>query len=133
MIKHKLILVMLALSSINLISQNNEAIQVNSPVKAVILYLDGAEVTQNKQVNINAGRTIVNFVGLSPKLISKSIQVNVGNEIIVLSVSDKINFLTEQKETPRVKQLKDSIELMTDANTLFQLDVNAFAQEKVML
>lgn len=114
-------------------AQTAESVQVNVPVKSVILYLDGAEVTQNKSVNLNAGRTLVTFTGLSPKLIPKSIQVNVGNEIIVLSVSDKINFLTEQKETPRIKQLKDSIELLSDLNTQYSLDLGAFTQEKIML
>ena len=111
----------------------SESLQVNVPVKSVILYLDGAEVTQNKSVGLNPGRTVVTFVGLSPKLISKSIQVNVGNEIIVLSVSDKINFLTEQIETPRTKQLKDSIELLSDLNTQYRLDLGAYTQEKIML
>ncbi len=111
----------------------SESLQVNVPVKSVILYLDGAEVTQNKSVNLNPGRTVVTFVGLSPKLISKSIQVNVGNEIIVLSVSDKINFLTEQIETPRTKQLKDSIEMLSDINTQLGLELGAYAQEKIML
>lgn len=114
-------------------AQNNEPLSVSAPVKSVILYLDGAEVTQNKQLNINAGRTLVAFTGLSPKLIPKSIQVNVGNEITVLSVSDKINFLAEKKDSPRVKQLKDSIELVEDNITQLNYEFGAYNQEKTML
>ncbi|MCW3077951.1 MAG: hypothetical protein JWO32_2560 [Bacteroidetes bacterium] len=114
-------------------AQNTETVQVQAPVKSVILYLDGAEVAQTKIVNLNAGRTLVTFTGLSPKLISKSIQVNVPPEVVVLSVSDKINFLNTQKVTPRGKQLKDSLELFTDANTINSYELSALAQEKAML
>jgi uncharacterized protein (TIGR02231 family) len=117
----------------SLLKSQTENIQVNVPVKSVILYLDGAEVTQTKQVSINPGRTLVTFTGLSPKLISKSIQVNVGTDITLLSVSDKINFLSERKETPRIKQLKDSIELYDDAVMQLNLELSAYTQEKTML
>ncbi|MCE3225614.1 MAG: hypothetical protein K0S32_165 [Bacteroidetes bacterium] len=115
------------------VSQNVENVQVKTPVKSVTLYLDGAEVAQAKQVNLNAGRTLITFTGLSPKLISKSIQVNVAPDVTVLSVSDKINFLSESKETPRLKQIKDSIEMLSDANMQLQWQIDAFNGEKAML
>lgn len=114
-------------------AQKTEEERVSAPVKSVILYLDGAEVSQNKSVTLNSGRTLITFTGLSPKLISKSIQVNVSSDVTVLSVSDKINFLTENIETPRVKQLKDSLEMLTDNNSQLNYDMQAYNQEKVML
>ncbi len=114
-------------------AQKTEEERVNAPVKSVILYLDGAEVSLNKNIALNAGRTLITFTGLSPKLISKSIQVNVSNDVIVLSVSDKINFLTENIETPRVKQLKDSLEMLLDNNSQLNYDLTAYNQEKAML
>lgn len=114
-------------------AQKNEDVQVNVPIKSVILYLDGAEVNQVKSVYVNAGRTLVTFTGLSPKMISKSIQVNVNNDVTVLSVSDKINFLVEQKQSPRVKQLRDSIELYNDLISQIDLDIDAYTKEKNML
>jgi uncharacterized protein (TIGR02231 family) len=118
---------------INSKAQNTDNVSVNAPVKSVILYLDGAEVSQNKNVALNSGRTLITFTGLSPKLISKSIQVTVSNDVTVLSVSDKINFLTENIESPRVKQLKDSMELLSDINSQLNYDLQAYNQEKAML
>lgn len=106
---------------------------VKTPVKSVILYLDGAEVSQGKQVTLNPGRTLITFTGLSPKLISKSIQVNVGSDVTVLSVSDKINFLSERKENAKTKAIRDSIELLTDANMQIDMQIEAYKQEKTML
>lgn len=114
-------------------AQQNDEIKVKTPVSSVILYLDGAEVSQSKQVALNPGRTTVTFTGLSPKLISKSIQINTGSDVTILSVSDKINFLNTRKETLRTRQLNDSVETLTDANTQAQQDLDAFNQEKQML
>jgi len=114
-------------------AQNTETVQVKTNVKSVILYLDGAEISQAKQLNLNPGRTVILFTGLSPKLISKSIQVNVGNDVTVLSVSDKINFLSEPKETPRTRQIRDSIESLNDIHTQLSWQIEAFNQEKNML
>jgi len=118
---------------INASAQKNDDVQINVPVKSVILYLDGAEVSQSKAVNLNAGRTMVTFTGLSSKLISKSIQVNVGTDVTVLSVSDKINFLSEQKQTPRVKQLRDSIEMFDDQIQQIDMELESYTKEKALL
>ncbi len=133
MIRSKLFFIIAIGAMVSLNAQNNEPVSLNVPVKAVILYLDGAEVNQTKSINLNAGRTLVTFTGLSPKLISKSIQVTAGSEVLILSVSDKINFLTEAEDTPRVKQLKDSLEIINDANMQLNNDLIAFNQEKAML
>jgi uncharacterized protein (TIGR02231 family) len=119
--------------SFNTQAQSTDDIRVNVPVKSVILYLDGAEVSQTKNVTVNAGRTMVIFTGLSPKLISKSIQVTVNNGASVLSVSDKINFLSEQKQSPRVKQVRDSIEMYNDILAQINYDYDAYNKEKTML
>gem|GEM_PF-4088747 len=79
-------------------SQNPEQ-RVESTIKAVTLYLDGAEINQQKALNLNAGITSVVFTNLSSKLIPKSIQVNLGEGISVLSVSEKLNFLSTSAET----------------------------------
>ncbi|MGZ3885601.1 MAG: mucoidy inhibitor MuiA family protein, partial [Bacteroidia bacterium] len=133
MIRTVLFLTGLSLTNFSARAQNNDAIMVSTPVKSVILYLDGAEVTQNKQVPLNAGRTLVTFTGLSPKLIPKSIQVNVGSELLVLSVTDKINFLTGQKDSPRVKQLKDSVDVIMDNLAQLNYEFSAYSEEKAML
>ena len=107
--------------------------EINSPVKSVILYLTGAEATHNAQVNLSAGRNKIVFTGLSANLVSKSVQVNVPDDVSILSVSDKFNYLSKQEESPRIKQLKDSSELLNNNFKLLQNDKDAYAAEKQML
>lgn len=107
--------------------------EINSPVKSVILYLDGAEVTHNAQANLTVGRNKIIFTGLSPKLVSKSVQVNVSNDVSILSVTDKLNYLSKREENPRIKQLKDSSEMLNNNFKLLQNEKEAYQTEKSMM
>ena len=69
-----------------------QEILINTPVENVIVYLDGAEISQKKTVNLNPGRTKVIFSGISSKLISKSVQVTTTGEANLLAISDKLDF-----------------------------------------
>lgn len=112
--------------------QNPEQ-RLETPIKAVTLYLDGAEINQQKQVNLNTGITSVVFTNLSSKLIPKSIQVNVGDGISVLSVSEKLNFLSVNAESIKVKQLKDSLKFNSYISQQLENDKEAYDKEKELL
>ncbi|MDP2387501.1 MAG: DUF4139 domain-containing protein [Bacteroidota bacterium] len=106
---------------------------IQSKVEAAILYLDGAELTQRKTVSLNPGRNIIVYSGITPKLVSKSVQVTFAGDVSLLSVSDKINYLTNAKETAKTKQLKDSLEMVNDNILKLQWDLDAFQAEKNMI
>jgi len=107
--------------------------EISVPVQSVIVYLDGAEVTQSKQVTLVPGRNKIVFVGLSQKLVSKSVQVNVGNDVAILSVSDEINYFSRQEDQPRIKQLKDSVQFLNDAMIQINSEKDAFDTEKKLM
>jgi uncharacterized protein (TIGR02231 family) len=114
-------------------STTETAQDVSTPVKSVVLYLNGAEITHTTQVNLSAGRNKVVFIGLTPNLLSKSIQVNVPADVTILSVSDRVNYLAKQEQNIRIKQLKDSSDMLNDNLKLVQNDRDAFTTEKQML
>lgn len=115
------------------ISQNDFTQKVTSPINAAIVYLYGAEVSHTQQVNLNAGRNNIVFTGLSSKLVSKSIQVNVNGNVAILSISDAVNYMANQKESSRIKQLKDSASLVGDALKVVNYEIDAYTTEKNML
>lgn len=132
--KNQFILFLLFTNSLFVFGQNPIATQeINVPVQSVIMYLLGAEVTQNKQVTLNPGRTKIVFVGLSPKIITKSIQVNVGGEVSILAISDAMNYMANQKEGGRIKQLKDSATILNDVIADIMNDKDAYTVEKNMI
>ncbi|MFL5753857.1 MAG: DUF4139 domain-containing protein [Bacteroidia bacterium] len=122
------------LTGISAYAQSSLQVQnISAPVQSAILYLDGAELTQSKTVNLAAGRTLIVFTGITSKLVSRSAQVTTSGDVTVLSVSDKINYLNAQKESPRVKQLKDSVKMVSDMMAQQAYEKEAFDTEKKMI
>lgn len=93
---HETIFCLILIPFLGISQQSNPEQRIATPIKAVTLYLGGAEINQQKMVNLNARITSVVFANLSSKLIQKSIQVNVGEGISVLSVSEKTQFFNSQ-------------------------------------
>lgn len=132
--KTKFLSLIFALSISTVFAQTTEnVIEVHVPVQSAIVYLFGAEVTHVKQVNLNPGRNKIVFTGLSTKLNSKSIQVNTTGEVSILAISDAINYMANQKESARVIELKDSVNLITDYIIQLSNDRDAYTSEKNML
>ncbi|MBI2968724.1 MAG: DUF4139 domain-containing protein [Bacteroidetes bacterium] len=128
------IFIPLLILPLQLISGSNETVQeVSTQVKSVIIYLDGAELAHSAQVNLEVGRNRVIFTGLSPKLVSKSVQVTAPEAVTVLSVSDRINYLAKQLENQRIKQLKDSVNFLKENLVQLKDDRDAYETEKKML
>lgn len=107
--------------------------RLSAPVEAVIVYLDGAEITTTKNIALAAGRNEIVFEGISAMLNPSSIQVKFGSDVLILSISHKLNYLNRQKEGDRVSQLRDSITLVTRKLAANNDEVGAFETEKQML
>ena len=111
--------------------QQEQSLKV--PVQSVIVYLEGAQVTQNKQIVLKPGRNLITFTGISSKLISKSVQATVTGDVAIFAVSDKMNYLSLQQESPKVKQLKDSVKLISETSGQLDYERDAFDTEKKLL
>ncbi len=107
--------------------------RVKTPVESVVVYLDGAEITQSKTLTLEEGRNTIIFTGISSRLISKSIQINAGLDASILSISDKINYLESSIETPKIKQLKDSVRILNDVVDQLNYEKEAYDKEKELL
>jgi uncharacterized protein (TIGR02231 family) len=115
------------------IAQKENVQKFQPEVKSVVLYLDGVEYGHNLNLNLTAGRNLLIFDGLSAKLDPQSIRVSSSSEVSVLSVSSKIDYLVKNEEKPRVKSLRDSLNLITTKVQLLTDEKEALAIEKEML
>ncbi len=114
-------------------AQNEKIKEVTTDIKSAIIYLDGAEIHRSKSVALEKGRTKIVFTGLSPKFNTQHIQVTTTNNIELLAISHRIDYLTNVKEKPNVIKLKDSLELMNQNNITLQNEKDAYATEKDMM
>ena len=114
-------------------AQNEKELKVTTEIKSAIIYLDGAEIHRSKKIDLGKGRTKVIFTGLSPKFNSDNIQVTTTNNIELLAISHRIDYLTNVKEKPKVQQLMDSLDLINQQNVALNNDKDAYNIEKDML
>ena len=126
-------LLTLMLISFAVKAQQEKEIKVTTEIESAIIYLDGAEIHRTKKVALEKGRTKVIFTGLSPKFNSQNIQVTTTNNIELLAISHRIDYLTNVKEKPRVEELKDSLDLIHQKNIAFNNEKEAYSIEKEMM
>jgi hypothetical protein len=91
---------------------------VKTEVSEVTVFIQGAQVTRKKNMDLVQGETVLKFVNLSPFIDPKSIQVKANGKVTVLSVNHQQNFL-DKLERPkelndletRLKQVENNIRL----------------------
>lgn len=106
---------------------------VKTDISSVRVYLQGAEVIRNQQLNLAKGRHRLVFTGLSPQLVGQSIQVTASENTSILSITSKTNFLSPRKTSPRAQAIRDSLELMQmEQQDLADLEY-AFQKEEQIL
>lgn len=88
------------------------SINVKSGIKEVIIYQQNAKITREAAVSIPAGITEIVMEDLTSSIIQNSLQVDIEGKAILLSATSRINYMFGQKESPRIKELRDSLELV---------------------
>lgn len=108
--------------------------QIEAPIHALTVYLNGAEVMHKKQIMLQPGRNELSFVGLSSMLIPKSVQFSAEGPVSLLAISNRIDYIYGMKKSDsRLRLITDSLELMTDNNALISGQIDAFQKEKLLL
>jgi len=77
----------------NAFSQEFKEKEVKSKVNEVTVFIEGAQVTRKKSVDLLQGKTILKFVSLSPFIDAKSVQVKANGDVTVLSVNHQQNYI----------------------------------------
>ncbi len=79
---------------------------VQSKIKQVTVFLQGAQVTRKAQVNVPGGNTTLVFSGISPNIQEQSIQAEVTSPVKILSVSFGVNYFDEVKKPEKILALE---------------------------
>lgn len=104
-----IIVLFLSLIVSNLSSQSIAEKEVKSEVKEVTVFLEGAQVVRKQSVDLTKGQSIIKFVGLSPFIDAKSIQVKAGGDVTVLSVNHQQNYLDKIEKSAELVDLEKKL------------------------
>jgi hypothetical protein len=118
----KIMLPILMIFSMNINSQEKKEIPVKTEVSAVTVFMNGAQVTRKKTIELPAGKSIIKFTNLSPYIDAKSIQVRTTNDVLVLSVNQQFNYMDTIARNKTIRDLANRKEILE--NKLFLENTN---------
>lgn len=131
-------ILMLAVSSFILRSENDKPIK--SKVEKATVFLDGAQVFRTGTFSLSSGVTKLIFDGVSPQIVSTSIQADGTGNYTILDVKYFVQY-PEPDAPPSlpvkiekdIKQLEDSLELISFTIESLALNKQVLESEKQML
>ena len=83
--------------------------KVKTSVEKVTLFIDGAQVTRTKQIDLPAGNSTLVFTGLSPYLDDKSMQVAAKGRFTVTAVNRLFNHTDSLERSARQQALEQEL------------------------
>ncbi len=84
--------------------------KVGTTADKVMLFINGAQVTRMKQVEIPAGNSSLLFTGLSPYLDARSMQVSAKGKLTVTAVNLQYNYLDSMAVNHRIEELQQALQ-----------------------
>ena len=91
-----------------------KSIEATADIKAVTVYLQGAELSLRSNVNVPAGNSDIVFTNLPQSVNASTIQVSANTDLTILSAVFQLNYLNSKKENSQVRMLKDSLDLLSN-------------------
>ncbi|GIV41672.1 MAG: hypothetical protein KatS3mg034_0982 [Vicingaceae bacterium] len=87
-------------------------IRVKNPPHFAKVYLNASEMFHNIKVTLQAGQNTLVITHLSPNVMDESIQMNLQDDLELLSVDYRRHYLTEEEKSKEWKRAKDSLDLI---------------------
>jgi len=114
-------------------SQDMQQKMIKTDVSEVTVFIEGAQITRKKQIELGPGKTVIKFVDLSPFIDAKSVQVKADGELVVLSVTHQQNFLDKPAKSQEVIQLESQLKEIEDKINLENTHLSILNEELAFL
>ncbi|HOZ15311.1 MAG TPA: mucoidy inhibitor MuiA family protein [Tenuifilaceae bacterium] len=107
--------------------------EVKTEVNEVTVFIEGAQVTRKKTVELPQGKTVVKFVNLSPFIDAKSVQVKANGELTVLSVNHQQNFINKLDKPKELVDLEAKLKSIDEKINLENTYLSIVGEQLVFL
>ena len=101
---------LLTLAVTTVVAQEPKEKEIKTVVNDVTVFIEGAQITRKKAVDLSTGITILKFVDLSPFIKSKSLQVKADGNVTVISVNQQQNYLDKLEKSEELVSLESKLE-----------------------
>lgn len=108
-------------------------VKVKTSAERVTVFIDGAQVTRSKRVNIPAGRSTILFTGLSPHLDAQSMQVSAKGNVTIMGVNRRTTYLDSIAACEKQRKLQEEVKATEKQVKEQQAAVATVQSEKKLL
>lgn len=107
--------------------------RVKTTAEKVMLFIDGAQVTRTKQVDIPAGTSTLIFTGLSPYMDAQSMQVSAKGKLTVTAVNQQYNYTDSASVSQKQQSLQGELKKIRKQYTEQNAELGLINSEYEML
>jgi hypothetical protein len=107
--------------------------KITTSVNEVTVFLEGAQITRKKTIEIKQGKTILKFSDLSPCIDAKSVQVKADGNITVLAVNHQQNFIEKLDKQQELVDLENKLKEVDDKIMLERTYLQILTEELAFL
>ena len=107
--------------------------KITTSVSEVTVFLEGAQITRKKTIEIKQGKTILKFSDLSPFIDAKSVQVKANGKITVLAVNHQQNFIEKLDKQQGLVDLENELKQVDDKIILERTYLQILTEELAFL
>ena len=107
--------------------------KITTSVNEVTVFLEGAQITRKKTIEIKKGKTILKFSDLSPFIDAKSVQVKADGNITVLAVNHQQNFIEKLDKQQGLVDLENELKQVDDKIILERTYLQILTEELAFL
>ena len=102
-------------------------------IDAATVFLSGAELTSSTKLYLQKGENEILFTNVAGNVNNSSLIVNATSGVVVEAATFQNNYLASEILSPRAKEIKDSIELVTDARALINTKITVLNEQIAVL
>lgn len=128
----KIIVAFMLFCTHTVLAQSEKSIS-NTDIKDVKIFLSGAEINRSFKTTVDAGITQLVVENLSPEINRNSISAILSGDAMVLSTFFSLNYLKENKTSPVLKKLRDSLDVLNDNIGELNILKSVYTDEAAML
>lgn len=108
-------------------------VKVTTPIKKVVVYLNGAEVHRESKVNLKKGINEIEVVGLSSSIQGNTIQASLGEGVRILSITHDKELLSNDEKNQRIELKNDSMRVIKTKISYKNAVLDNYKQEEILL
>jgi uncharacterized protein (TIGR02231 family) len=120
-------------ASAGLASNTYAQTQQKLDIEQATVFLNGAQLTSTAKVKLIKGENEILFTNVAGDINQQSLTVSAGNGVVVESAVFQNNYLITQILSPKAKEIKDSIEILTDNRSLISSKITVLTEQITVL